>query len=134
MVRKCHNRKKQTNLWHHEENTQTIKPHKKVSVFWVTGLKRLSRVDTHIFLILIHLKKNIVLCILKGISPFEMQKIIYSSTHFLSEKKNIILCILKGISPFKMHKIIYFSRKTEKKILDFTGIFIWPNSHMTSST
>ena len=26
-------------------------------------------------------------------------------------RKNIILCILKGISPFKMHKIIFFSEK-----------------------
>ena len=33
----------------------------------------------------------------------------------------MILCILKGILPFKMHKIIYFSRKPEKKILGFTS-------------
>ena len=29
-------------------------------------------------------------------------------------KKNIILYILKGISPFKMHKTTIFSTKTEK--------------------
>ena len=27
---------------------------------------------------------------------------------FFFWKKNIILCILKGILPFKMHKIIFF--------------------------
>ena len=33
-------------------------------------------------------------------------------THFFLWKKNIILCILKGIPPFKMHKIIFFFLKT----------------------
>ena len=61
-----------------------IRPNKKKSVFLVTGLKILGRVGTHIFLII-----------------------------FFSVK-NVILCILKGISPFKMHKIIFFSRKPEK--------------------
>ena len=32
---------------------------------------------------------------------------------FLFRKKNKILCILKGMSPFKMHKIIFFLRKPE---------------------
>ena len=41
-------------------------------------------------------KKNIILCILKGISPFKMHKII-------------------DISHFKMHKIIVFPQKTSKK-------------------
>ena len=31
------------------------------------------------------------------------------------EKYIIILCILKGISPFKMHKILFFSRKKRIK-------------------
>ena len=34
---------------------------------------------------------------------------------FFATRKNIILCILKGISPFKMHKIIFFSRRPEKE-------------------
>ena len=42
----------------------------------------------------------------------------------------MILCILKGISPFKMHKIIFFSENLEKKlglISKFKHIlFIWP--------
>ena len=54
---------------------------KKIGVFRVTGLKILGRVGTHMFFL---------------------------------EKKNIILCILKGNSPFKMHKIIFFSIKPEK--------------------
>ena len=29
-------------------------------------------------------------------------------------EKNIILCILKGISPFKMHKIIFFPENLKK--------------------
>ena len=57
------------------------KPNKKISVFKVTCLKTLGRVGTHIFF----------------------------------RKKSTILCILKGISPFKMHKIIFFSRRPEKK-------------------
>ena len=32
--------------------------------------------------------------------------------YFFSLEKNIILCILKGILPFKMHKIIFFFQKT----------------------
>ena len=49
-----------------------FRPNKKISVFRVTGLKNLGRVGTHI------LKKIIIiLCILKSISPFKMQKIIY---------------------------------------------------------
>ena len=28
--------------------------------------------------------------------------------------KNVMLCILKDISPFKMHKIIFFARKPDK--------------------
>ena len=31
-------------------------------------------------------------------------------------EKNKIVCILKGISPFKMHKIIFISRKPEKHL------------------
>ena len=38
---------------------------------------------------------------------------IFSSNNFFFLEKNMILCILKGISSFKMHKIIYiFSQKT----------------------
>ena len=59
-----------------------VRPNNNIRVFRVTGLKILGRVGTNIF--------------------------------FFSGK-NIILCILKGILPFKMHKIIYFSRKPEKK-------------------
>ena len=33
---------------------------------------------------------------------------------FLVFLEKNILCILKGISPFKMHKVIFFSRKPEK--------------------
>ena len=35
-------------------------------------------------------------------------------TLFFFLEKNIILCILKGILPFKMHKIIYFSENLKK--------------------
>ena len=65
---------------------QPIRPNKKISVFRVTGLKILGRVGRHTYYFLI----------------------------FFSWKKIIILCILKGILPFKMHKIIFFSRKPEK--------------------
>ena len=58
------------------------RPYKKINLFLVSGLKILGRVGTHIF--------------------------------FFSGKIYMILCILKGISPFKMHKIIFFSRKPEK--------------------
>ena len=45
----------------------------KKSVFWVTGLKILVKVGTHFFLIIFFFSgKNIILCILKGISPFKM--------------------------------------------------------------
>ena len=50
-------------------------------MFPVTGLKILGWVGTHIFFI------------------------------FFSRKKKLILCILKGISPFKMHKIMFFLEK-----------------------
>ena len=46
-------------------------------MFWVTGLKILGRVGLHIFFIIFFLEKDIILCILKGISPFKMHKIIY---------------------------------------------------------
>ena len=36
---------------------------------------------------------------------------------FIFWKSNIILCILKGISPFKEHKIIFFSRTPEKTLV-----------------
>ena len=37
--------------------------------------------------------------------------------------KNYIVCILKGISPFKMHKIIYFPENLKKVYLDFISKF-----------
>ena len=49
----------------------------------VLGLKILGRVGKHIFF-----------------------------DYLFSEKKDIILCILKGVSPFKMHKIIFSPKKT----------------------
>ena len=52
-------------------------PNKKISVFLVTGLKILGRVGTHIFFLFFFLEKNIILCILKGIWPFKMHKIIF---------------------------------------------------------
>ena len=58
------------------------------------GLKILGRVGTHIVLKKIWNKK-IIICILKGIAPFNMHKIIYF--------------------PFNMHKIIYFPENIEKK-------------------
>ena len=57
-----------------------VRPTKKISVFRGNGRKILGRVGTHIFL-----------------------------NFFLFWKKDIILCILKEISPFKIHKIIFFS-------------------------
>ena len=56
-----------------------LRPNKKISVFLVTGLKILGCVGTHFF-----------------------------------SGKNIILCILKGISPFKMHKFIFFPENLKK--------------------
>ena len=56
-----------------------VRPNKKISVFLVTGLEILGWIGTHIFF-----------------------------------WNNTILCILTGISPFKMHKIIFFARKPEK--------------------
>ena len=53
---------------------------KQKCVFRVTGLKILGRVGTHIS---------------------------------FSGKHNIMLCILRGISPFKIHKIIYISSKPD---------------------
>ena len=65
-----------------------LRPNKKIRVFQVTGLKILGRVGTHIFL------------------------------NYFFSGKNIILCILKGISSFKMHKIVVvFPRKPEKNLL-----------------
>ena len=59
------------------------RPNKEISVFRVTGLKILGRVGIHNFF-----------------------------NYFFFWKRNIILCIMKGISPFKMHEIIFFSQKT----------------------
>ena len=46
---------------------------------------------------------------------FRKDRQTYFFNHFLSGK-NIILCILKGILPFKMHKIILVSRIPENII------------------
>ena len=54
-----------------------MRPDKTINVLRVTGLKILARVGTHIFLIIFFLKKYMILCILKGISPFKMHKMIY---------------------------------------------------------
>ena len=53
-----------------------IRPNKKISEFRVTGLRILGRVDTF-FLIISFSRKTIILCILNGISPFKMYKIIF---------------------------------------------------------
>ena len=55
---------------------QLIRPNKKISVFLVMGLKILGRVGTHFFNYCFILEK--ILCILKGISPFEMHKLYFS--------------------------------------------------------
>ena len=51
-----------------------MRPNEKRSVFPVTGLKILGRVGTHSFFFL---EKYIFFCVLKGISPFKMHKIIF---------------------------------------------------------
>ena len=57
--------------------TDTLRPNKKISVFRVMGLKSLGRVCSHIFFkYFFFLEKNTNLCILKGISPFKLHKII----------------------------------------------------------
>ena len=62
----------------------------KLSVFQVTGLKSLGRVGTHIFFLITFFSgKNIILCILKGISAFKMHKIIYFSGIFSGKKYNL---------------------------------------------
>ena len=38
----------------------------------------------------------------------------YIFFNFFFPGKNIILCILKGISPFKMHKMIFFPENLKK--------------------
>ena len=48
-----------------------IRPNKIISVFWVTGVKILGSVVTHIYFYFSG--KNIILCILKGLLPFKMQ-------------------------------------------------------------
>ena len=65
--------------------SKLVRPNKKISVFRETGLKILGRVGTHIFF-----------------------------NNFFGGKKYIILCILKGILPFKMHKIIFFPENLKK--------------------
>ena len=62
-----------------------LRPNKKTSVFWVTGLKILGRVGTNIFFL-----------------------------KYFFAGKNIILCILKGILLSKSIKL-FFSRKPEQK-------------------
>ena len=47
-----------------------IRPNKKIGVFGVMSLKILGRVGTHIFFKFVFEEKNIILRILKGISPF----------------------------------------------------------------
>ena len=54
-----------------------FRPNKQISVFQVTGLKILGRVGTYIFLSIFLSEKNTILCILKGILPFKMNKIIF---------------------------------------------------------
>ena len=49
-----------------------VRPNKKLSVFQVNGLKIFGWLGTHFFS-----EKYIILCILKGISPFKMHKIKY---------------------------------------------------------
>ena len=56
-----------------------LRPNKALSVFQITGAKILGRVGSRIF-----------------------------------SGKKIIVCILKGISPFKMHKIIFFPENLKK--------------------
>ena len=63
----------------------TVWPNKKISVFRVMGLTILGRVGSYFFLLI-----------------------------FFFGKKNIILCILKRISPFKRHKIISFPENLKK--------------------
>ena len=48
-----------------------------------------------------------------GSENFRYGKHTYFFKLFFSGK-NMILCILKGISPFKMHKIIYFPENMKK--------------------
>ena len=54
-----------------------VKQNKKISVFRVEVLKILGRVGTHIFSNYFFYGKNIILCILNGMSPFKMHKIIF---------------------------------------------------------
>ena len=67
-------------------------------MFRVTGQKNVGRVGT---LILFSGKKNIILCILKGISPFKMHKII-----FFSENLNKILGFAR--SGYPKHRYFFF--------------------------
>ena len=58
-----------------------------MSVFRIIGLKILGRVNTYIFLIIFFSGKNIILCVLKAISPLKMLKIIFLPENL--EKKNL---------------------------------------------
>ena len=78
-----------------------LRPNENISVFWVTGLKILGRVGTHLFFL----------------------NIFFSG-------KNIVLRILKGFLPFKMHKIIHLFLQKTGKNLGFSSKFRWSFYYM----
>ena len=104
----------------------THRPNKIISVFRLS-LKILGREGTHIFFFS---GKNIILCILKGISPFKMPKkgsgypkhryFFYLATKFLHVPQRVFWTKYNfmhfethiRISPFKVHKIVFFFPET----------------------
>ena len=51
-----------------------------------------------------------------GFENFRYGRHTYFFNYFFFLETNIILCILKGISPFKMHKIIFFPENLKKNL------------------
>ena len=49
-----------------------------------------------------------------GSENFRKGRHTFFNLFFFFEKNNKILCILKGLSPFKMHKIIFFAENLKK--------------------
>ena len=64
---------------------QSLSQIKKNKCVPVTCLNIIDWVGTHFFKIIFFMGKNIILCILKGILPFKMHKIIY----FPGKPKNV---------------------------------------------
>ena len=57
-------------------------------MFRVICLKFLGRVVTHIFYFIFSFEKNMILCILKGISPFKMHTFIFFPENLKNSRRH----------------------------------------------